>query len=190
MSDEINSLLPDNASAHEQAFARAIARLSAVPIPIRAIWDVDACPVNLLAWLAWENGVDEWNEDWPEDAKRQTVREAIAIQRRKGTVGSIRRAMINAGFGDATILEGSSGRTYNGTFTANGLYTYGDPSGWANYRVFLNRPMTTAQAAQVRRILAQTQPARCNLTELNFVTANNQYNGAITYNGAFTHGTA
>jgi phage tail P2-like protein len=184
------TLLPPNATPQERALEGAAARISDVPADVRSVWNPDTCPAGMLPWLAWAYNVDEWDASWPAEFQRQTIRDAFVLQRKKGTVGSIRRAITNAGYGDATILEGTAGRTYDGSFTANGTYTYGDPAGWANYRVFLTRPMTTAQADQVRRILSKTQPARCNLAQLSFVQANNQYNGAIRYNGAYNHGTA
>ena len=188
MSD--GDLLPPNATAQERALSMAAGRLSAVPVPIRDLWNPDTCPPGLLAWLAWAFGVDEWSSDWSEESKRATIRDAVAVQSRKGTVWSIRRVLANAGYGTATLYEGLSNNTYNGASTYNGLITYGDPSEWASYRAFLDRPMSNAQAAQVRRLLLTTAPARCQLVELDYTEVTNTYNGAIRYDGAYNHGTA
>lgn len=187
---EINSLLPQNASAHELAFARALARISAVPVPIRDIWNVDTCPASLLAWLAWENGVDEWSDDWSDDAKRATIRDAILVQRRKGTVWAVKRVLANAGYGTATLVEGLYGRTFDGTAKFNGLEKWGDPTQWATYRAVLDRPITIKQADQVRRLLNTTAPARCQLLEFVFTQAANSFDGSIKFNGNYSFGTA
>jgi phage tail P2-like protein len=184
------TLLPPNATPQEIALDGATARLSDVPVSLRDIWNPDTCPVALLPWLAWAFNVDEWSASWSEESQRATIREAFTVQRKKGTIASVRRALVNAGYGTATIAEGTAGRTFNGTSNFNGVYSYGDPAGWANYRVVLDRPITNAQAAEVRRILSKTAPARCNLAALTFTTATNSYNGAINYNGAYNMGTA
>lgn len=187
---EINSLLPDNATPHEIALARSIARISAVPVPIRDLWNVETCPVSLLTWLAWSNGVDEWAENWPEDVKRATLREAIKVQRKKGSVWSVKRVLQNAGYGTAQLIEGLYGVLRDGSQVRNGFVSHGDPTQWATYRAVLDRPISNGQADQVRRLLAVTAPARCKLLEFVFTQANNLHDGALTRNGAFNRGTA
>jgi P2-related tail formation protein len=43
--------------------------------------------------LAWAWSVDSWSDDWSESQKRDTVKQALAVQRIKGTVGAVRRAL-------------------------------------------------------------------------------------------------
>lgn len=188
MSD--SSLLPPSASAQERAIGATVARLSAVPVPVRSTWNPDTCPADLLPWLAWALGCDEWSPDWSDEAKRQTIREAVSVQRKKGSVWSVRRALENAGYGTAELVEGIYGAVYNGTLTHDAFSTYGDPTQWANYRVILDRPISNAQAAQVRRILKNTAPARCHLVEMIFTEVTNIYDGAIRHDGAYNYGTA
>ncbi len=161
-----------------------------MPVPIVETWNPDDCPSGLLPWLAWAFSVDEWDENWSDEAKRNTIRDSVLVHKRKGSIWSIRRVLQNAGYGSATILEGLYGRLYDGSATHNGFITHGDPTEWARYRLQLDRPITNAQAEQVRRILTFTAPARCHLQEFVYTEANNIYNGAITYNGTFNHGTA
>ena len=54
----------------------------------------------------------------------------------------------------------------------------------------MTAPISLADAARVRGVLDATAPARCHLRALNFETAANLYNGAITHDGAYTHGVA
>lgn len=186
----MSDLLPANASPQERAVELSVARIGDVPTAvIRDQWDPWECPPSLLPWLAWAFNVDEWDADWPDQAKRQTIADSIELHRRKGSIDSIRRVLRNAGYGDAVILEGIGAR-YNGASTHNGFISHGDPTDWAKYRIILSRPITNRQAAQVRRLLSFTAPARCELVQLVFTQASNIYNGAIRYDGLFNHGTA
>lgn len=187
---EINSLLPENATAHERALEMAIgSRISNIPVPVKSIWDPDTCPLPMLPFLAWSFGVDEWSDAWSEATKRATVRDAIQVQRRKGTVWAVKRVLENAGYPGVQIFEGIYGRRYDGSVNYDGFQQYGEPSQWANYRVVLNKPISFDQAEQVRRILLTTAPARCNLVEFVFTQAANLYDGSIRYDGTFSHGT-
>lgn len=188
MSDE--SLLPLNATSQERAMALAVARVSAVPTMARKLWSADNCPADKLAWLAWAFGVDEWDDGWSEDSKRATIREAVSVQKRKGTVWSIRRVLQNAGYGAAQIIEGAYQKLRDGSITRNGYAKHGDTTQWATYRVILERPITNSQAPQVRRLLEATAPARSHLVELNYTAVTNRHNGAIRRDGTYNRGAA
>ncbi|SNY66317.1 phage tail protein, P2 protein I family [Stenotrophomonas sp. CC120223-11] len=96
------NLLPPNATHAERGLARAIVARP-LPVDITALWDADRCPTALLPWLAWALSVDEWKAYWPETVKRARVRAAIAIQRRKGTWGSVRDVV--AAFGGSILIR-------------------------------------------------------------------------------------
>lgn len=96
------NLLPPNATHAERALSRAIVARP-LPVDITALWDADRCPAALLPWLAWALSVDEWKAYWPESIKRARVRAAIAIQRRKGTAGSVRDVV--AAFGGSVLIR-------------------------------------------------------------------------------------
>lgn len=184
------SLLPFNATAQEKALEITTSRLSDVPVSVRDVWNPETCPAQLLPWLAWAFGVDEWDPAWSDDQKRNTITSAVMIQRRKGSVWSIKQAIASAGYGDSILFEGNASHFYDGTLTHNGASVYGDPTEWAKYRFKLNRPISNSQADQVRRILSYTAPVRCSLVALIFTQAANLYDGTITYNGAYNHGVA
>ena len=74
-----------------------------LPVPIDTLWNPDTCPASLLPWLAWALSVDSWKSYWPEAVKRQRLRTAIAVQRRKGTVGSVREVVES--FGGSIIVR-------------------------------------------------------------------------------------
>ena len=183
------TLLPPNASELERAMESVTARLGQVPLPIRALWDADTCPAHLLPWLAWAFSVDEWDPDWPEAAKRASIRDAARIQRHKGTVWAIRRVLANAGYGDARLAEGNSALSYDGAARYNQQYLHGNPQSWANYRFNLSRPINRERGRAIRAMLDATAPARCHLLDLSFTDAQ-FYNGDYRYNGEFAHGAA
>lgn len=99
-----SSLLPPNATALERA-AEAVSTqaLRAIPQPHRALWNPDTCPLAVLPWLAWSMGVEAWRTDWPENVKRAIVRNAIQVQRRRGTIASVRDTV--ASFGGAIAIR-------------------------------------------------------------------------------------
>ena len=95
----MSSLLPNNATALETALAETIARISDVPTPARDVWNPDACPSNLLPWLAWAFSVDEWDAGWSDAQKRAAIKAAVPVQRYKGTIGAVRESLAALGFG-------------------------------------------------------------------------------------------
>ncbi len=93
----MNSLLPPNATALEQRLAQVLGTVDDIPVPLRTLWNADTCPLALLPWLAWQLSIDAWKSYWPESVKRERVRQALAIQRRKGTVESVRSVVESFG---------------------------------------------------------------------------------------------
>jgi phage tail P2-like protein len=184
------TLLPPNATQEERALEQATARLGDMAAPLRETWNPDSCPADLLPWLAWALQVDIWDKDWSDDTQRAVIRGAIEVHRRKGTPWAIKRALLNAGYGDATLSEGDSANTHDGADLHDGSELYVGSLDWAKYRLIMKRPITNAQAAQIRRLLATVAPARCHLVELVFTQIANLYNGAVTHDGAYNHGVA
>lgn len=181
-------LLPSNATMFERALATAAARISAIDMPIDRMWNPETIPAAFLPWLAWSLSVDIWEPLWSDEEQRRAVAASIEIHRRKGTVASAIRAIEAAGFGVAQLIEGWSNGRYDGAFTYNGGRTHVQSDHWAEYRVILHEPITVAQAAMVRRILADTAPARAHLKELDFTEVAHIHNAAIFYDGVYTHG--
>lgn len=186
----MSELLPHNATPQERAIEGATARIGDVPVRVRDVWNPQTCPLDVLPWLAWAFSVDEWDAGWSEDQKRATIASAIKVQQTKGTVGAVKRALAAAGYGDALVVERFGWDFYDGTAIHDGSLTYAAPDHWAEYRVKLARPITVAQAVQVRKILETVAPARSHLKALDFTEAINLYDAQITHDGQFTHGVA
>lgn len=181
------SLLPFNATALEVALEATFA--VPVPLPNDRLWNPETCPDDLLPWLAHAMSVDFWNNTWPAATKRRVIRDSVVIHRKKGTISSIRMALAAAGFPQARLFE-DYGTPYNGSVFYDGSILHEGADHWAEYRVYIDRPITIAQAAEVRAIIEGNAPARCHLLGIFFVEAANIYDAAIVYDGVFSHGAA
>lgn len=99
------SILPPNSTALERAAdLLAAQRLDGVGSPLRSLWSAEDCPADLLPWLAWALSIDQWDPAWPERARRARIAQAIAVQRRKGTLDSVRQVIATFG-GNITLRE-------------------------------------------------------------------------------------
>lgn len=158
------SLLPPNATELERALEQAMARLASPAIPLRELVDPDACPLDLLPYLAWALSIDSWSSDWPESVKRARVRHAIAIQRSKGTANSVREVVES--FGGSVAL-----REWWETTPP------GDPHTFALSVVLSGEDGETATAAFADAVIQEvnrTKPVRSHFTYtlgLNFARA-------------------
>lgn len=92
----MNSLLPLNSTALEQAIEAAGAEVT--EIPLRTLYNPDTCPAHLLHQLAWAWSVDRWDETWPEAIKRSVIRSAFYVHAHKGTIGALRRVVEPLGY--------------------------------------------------------------------------------------------
>lgn len=185
------SLLPPSATNQERAIVNSLARLSDVPVPIRSLYNAETCPVELLPWLAWAYSVGEWDSNWPESTKRAVIASSVAVHRIKGTPASIKMALAAAGYPNAEVVEGAGAWMLDGSRNLDGTSYLGDSDGtkWAWYRVKLANPIANSQVEQVKRILANTAPARCYLEALDFTEAAFILNGTVKLDGTYNLGT-
>ena len=189
------SLLPPNATPLEKAVEQSTKRLAGPDMTEAAeaigdLWQADRVPRDLLPWLAWTLSVDEWDDAWSDNQKRDTIRESIAVHKQKGTVASVRRVLRAAGYGECDIVEGLDAQHYDGAIKYDGTYYHGqNDEHWAMYRVYVKWPVSAAQASVIRQLLDLTAPARCRLEGLHYGIPH-PYDGTIKYDGTFTHGVA
>lgn len=92
-------LLYRAATGLEKAFADVDAeRITSINAElIRAIWDPWQCPANLLAYLAWANSVQFWNDDWSETTKRAWIAVQFLFKSLRGTRKALEMAVYYAG---------------------------------------------------------------------------------------------
>jgi phage tail P2-like protein len=127
MFDEISTVLPP----HSTGFERALEQASLWVVQqseIVDIWNPTTAPPKFLPWLAWSVSVDEWSAAWPDDYKREVIRQSVAIHRLKGTKGAVRRALEVMGFG-AEIKEwfenGGASHTFDVEAFADDIFEAG-----------------------------------------------------------------
>lgn len=96
--------LPPNSTPLERAAAAGSTTVDALPSPLREIWDPVTCPVDVLPWLAFAFGVEDWAPTWPEDQRRQAIDQSIPIKQHRGTIGAVRKAISLLGV-DARVQE-------------------------------------------------------------------------------------
>lgn len=165
-------------------------RLNTLPLQAALVYDLTTVDASALAHLAQQAGVSElFAQAHSDTARRQLLRDAISLQKHRGTVSTLRDIIRRLGLGEITLLEGQRVPARNGTTTRNGWYTRGDPLTWANLRIVLQNHISQKQGALLRGLILQWLPARCNLLAIELTTAQAaSHNAALYRNGTFNHG--
>lgn len=180
-------LLPPNATPLETALADTL-QTGINPSPLRGIADSARCPDALLPWLAWERSVENLSAAATVPQVRALIRSSIDVHRHKGTMAAVRQVFRDTGLGEVRIDEGNNQYLADGAMTADGFCTAGDPDGWAEYRVRIDKLLDVNQAEAARRILYDIAPARCVLWGLDFTSATLIANGYAQATGKYTAG--
>lgn len=92
------ALLPPNATVLERSLATAAGHAGDVPVIVREVWNADACPAELLPWLARAVSVDVWDPQWSAAQKRTVIKSSLSVHRKKGTIGAVLEALRALGF--------------------------------------------------------------------------------------------
>jgi len=147
----MNDLLPSGSTPLERRAAETCATVSDLAVPLRDLWNPDTCPVNFLPYLAWAFSVDRWDEKWTAAEKRQAVKEAFYIHRRKGTVAAIRRVIENLGYG-MTLTE---------------WWQVADPAGTFRLTIDVNEiGITPAMVNELERLIGDARPVSRPISQL------------------------
>ncbi|WP_455425789.1 phage tail protein I [Dryocola sp. LX212] len=163
-------LLPVGSSPLELAAATACAELNRVPVPLRQLWNPQECPLNLLPYLAWAFSVDRWDENWPEETKREVIRAAKYLHKHKGTIGAIRRVVEPLGY-LINVTEWWQTNDEPGTFRLDiGVLESG---------------ITEEMYFEMERLIADAKAASRHLTGLNIIQdiPGHLYTGGVSYDG-------
>ncbi len=87
-------LMAPNATPLERGLDRGLSRLDEVDLTaILVCDDPQACPAELLPWLAFDTSIDDWDPDWSDRAKRAAIEQSLVQHREKGTLAAIERAV-------------------------------------------------------------------------------------------------
>lgn len=85
------TLLPPNKSPFELAQSMTSAARRALPAYlIKALWNPQTCPLDLLPYLAWSLGLEVWDDSWSELKKRSVVANIWKLKRNKTRLKGIR----------------------------------------------------------------------------------------------------
>ena len=190
----MSSLLPPSAGTIERVFEEVVAaRLATIERDIQHFLDPYKCRLDLLPYLAWELSVDDWDDAWSEQVKRDVVAVAIALHVTKGTRYAVRRALESLGYTSVQIIEPVKAWR-NGRFRRDGTITHGDSMHWAEFDVLLNVGAVpdAQQIAKIRDYIANYKPRRSHLRHLRYTSKfhNGQYHrdGSITRDGGYVNG--
>jgi len=87
----VTSLLPPNRTPWELALSETSAERYPLPAHlVKAMWNPDTCPADMLGWLAHQLSVDVWDDAWPETEKREVCRNSLKLHRLKTTPAGIK----------------------------------------------------------------------------------------------------
>lgn len=181
------SLLPHNTTPLERAAEQSDALIERARAQLHTIWDAQRAPVQLLPWLAWAVGVDDWDTGWSEQQKRSAIDAAIPIRRKRGTVWAVRRTLEALGYTGVEILEharqsaeweAAGGSYIDGAWLLDGSRVLGgglvDPPRvitvhWAQYALafdIADAPLAPRDQRTIRRRVEAAAPLRSELVAL------------------------
>ncbi len=149
-----DSLLPPSASDFMLCLEKSTTRPTALPVVLRHLWNPDSCPATLLPHLAWALSVDYWDKEWPEETKRQAIRNAWSLHRYKGTIHALRAA--------ADVL--------GCTISVSEWWETGDTAG--TFRLTIDAPddgLTEEKYYEMERLINTAKPVSRHLSELNIL---------------------
>jgi phage tail P2-like protein len=106
MSNENNkSLLPINLTELLKNIEESGCKITELEAKNKYVFNVDLAPENILPWVAWGFSVDDWNDAWEVDIKRNIIKTSLTLHRQKGTIGSLKKALSAFNFVDIKIEE-------------------------------------------------------------------------------------
>lgn len=170
MGGQMNSLLPPGSSATERRLAESCSGISDLQVPLRYLWNPATCPARFLPYLAWAFSVDRWDELWPEETKRDVIRQAFFIHAHKGTISAIRQVVEPLGY-VISVTE----------WWKNG----GEPGTFQLDIGVLESGITEEMYLEMERLIADARPASRHLTGLTITQdiQGQMYVGAVVYGG-------
>lgn len=84
------TLIPHPTPLEATIEASIAARLALPADRVTTTWNYATCPADQLGFLAWQLGLELWDESWPETKKRQVCAQALTLHRSKTTLAGIK----------------------------------------------------------------------------------------------------
>ena len=149
-----DTLYPPNVrDARTDAFAACIASairgVSLAPLLVYLIDDVDASALPHLAEQFNVYGRSQWQLCQTDTDKRNLIKNAVPVHRKKGTPWAIQQAILAVGFDAVDVV------TRTPTWTDIQVYVRG-------------RPITANDASLIKDVIDEFAPARCTLNQLAY----------------------
>lgn len=110
--------------------------------------------MHLLPYLARAFSVDRWDRNWPEETKRQVIRDAWLIHRHKGTISALRRAIEPLGY----LIRVSEWWEFGG-----------EPGTFTVEVGTLDSGVTEEMYLEMERLIADARPVSRHMTGLNII---------------------
>ncbi|CUX80804.1 Phage tail protein I (fragment) [Escherichia coli] len=114
--------------------------------------------------------VDRWDRNWPEETKRQVIRDAWLIHRHKGTISALRRAIEPLGY----LIRVSEWWEFGG-----------EPGTFTVEVGTLDSGVTEEMYLEMERLIADARPVSRHMTGLNIIQEiqGDIFAAAATYDG-------
>ena len=160
---------------HLKAFeTMAEQRFSAIDLSVVAMYFIPLAPAAALPYLAEQLDVLGW-KGWlfatTDDQKRDLLKKAVELHKKKGTPWAIREALISVGYLGADIIP-QAGVVHDGTIFYDGSETYAGGF-WANFLVRVHVPQAYTETAEdietATRIIREYKNERSYLTAIEWV---------------------
>ncbi|MDO5650563.1 MAG: phage tail protein [Moraxella sp.] len=148
---------------------------------------IDITPSTALTALAEQFSLfgDGWEFAHTDDEKRELIKGAIEIHRHKGTPWAIKRTLSLLGYGDCELQERFGYYEHDRTINHNGANRYGYAGHWTHYLLLMQKPISKAEAINIRALLLDVAPLRCKLVSINL--KNPKHDRTIYHDGVFTY---
>jgi phage tail P2-like protein len=164
--------MPPSATALMRQLSLAADRATSLPIVMRDEWSPDRCPAQILPWLGWAFGVEEWDAAWTDTQKRAAIAASLELKRTKGTIGAVQDAVATMGL-TAQVQEWFRDVPVRDPYT---------------YRLILTVEQVGFDTEQFRRLLLlinRTKNVRSHLSQLavQVNTRDTLYSGGATLLG-------
>ena len=156
------------------ALNELIDRLGTLDITPLLVYLVDDVSASALPHLAEQFHVTAW-EGWSladsDTDRRELIKNAIALHRKKGTPWAIKQALTAMGYGGASLTERLATVYADGTVFADGAIDGSGGLRWALFRARVdlgeNKPFNIAEKSKVLAAIDEYKPARSHLYALD-----------------------
>ncbi|WP_118780321.1 phage tail protein I [Neisseria lactamica] len=192
----MNSTIPSNNSPLQHALAHLTDGETAAldTAAVNRQLDPARCDPAFLPFLAWQRSIETpegWELAQTDEARRRLIAAFDEIHAHKGTPHAIRQLFRLLQLGEVQIIERANEFTWNGEVLFDGSRTFGGrEDDWAKYSIVLTRPVSNRQAAQIRALLEDIAPLRCELLSLDYRANPLLWNGEISFDGEYSFGAA